>query len=172
MKLIIVNGSCGVGKSTLAAALHDRLPLSFLLDIDSQTRFISHYKEHDLERREIVKWISFGIIEGCMKAHQSILIDKMTFDTATLDTYHEIGKRFGAEVHELILWAPKDVVLSRAHARGWVEDGLLTPEKCERFWEEIDKLKDQRPFASIIDVSKRTEGETAQYVEDLLQLPF
>lgn len=170
MKLIIINGPCGIGKSTIATSLHDRLPLSFLLDIDAQTRFISQYKQHDLERREMAKLISLGIIEGCLKAHQNIIIDKMTFDTSILDTYYEIGRRFSAEVYELILWAPKDVVMSRAHARGWKEGSLLTPEKCERFWEEIDKLKEQRPLATVIDVSEQTEQETAQYVESLLRL--
>jgi deoxyadenosine/deoxycytidine kinase len=45
MKLIILNGPCGVGKSTVAQKLHEVIPLSFLLDIDAQRRFISKHRE-------------------------------------------------------------------------------------------------------------------------------
>ena len=35
-------------------------------------------------------------------------------------------------------WASKDFVMQRAEDRGWREGGLLTPEKCEDFWEKMD----------------------------------
>ena len=162
MKLIIINGPCGIGKSTLAARLHDKMPLSFLLDVDTQARFISHYREFMEERHEMVHAVSLGIIEACLKINRSVIVDKMTFHPAVLDAYHEMGKQYKAEIHEVILWAPKDVVMARAQARGWKEGGLLTPEKCERFWGEIDQMKSQRAFAKIIDVSDLTEDEALE----------
>src|SRR3989338_4290855 len=86
MKLIIINGPCGIGKSTLAARLHDRMPLSFLLDVDAQARFISHYREFTEERREMVHAVSLGIIEACLKINRSVIVDKMIFHPEILDT--------------------------------------------------------------------------------------
>lgn len=33
-KLIIMNGPCGIGKSTAAKHLHESMPLSYLVEID------------------------------------------------------------------------------------------------------------------------------------------
>jgi adenylate kinase family enzyme len=45
MKLIILNGPPGIGKSTVAQKLQKELPLSFLLEIDALRRCISNYRE-------------------------------------------------------------------------------------------------------------------------------
>ena len=144
MKLIIINGPCGIGKSTTAAALHAELPLSFLLDIDAQARFITHYREHPTERWELVSALSLGIIEACFKVHRDIIVDKAIYDTGLLDQFRELARTYNADVHEYILWASKETVMARADARGWVEGGIFTPEKCEFFWEEINTLKNNR----------------------------
>lgn len=168
MQLIIINGPCGIGKSTAAAALHAELPLSFLLDIDAQARFINHYKEYPAERWELVTTISKGIIKNCLEIGRDVIIDKMIYDTDLLNAYRALGKQANASVYEFILWAPKEVVMARAHARGWAKGGLLTPEKCERFWEEIDHLKRRRPEATVIDVSELTEREILDELKNRL----
>src|SRR3989344_4880700 len=159
MKLIIINGPCGIGKSTVAKRLHDALALSFYLDGDAQSRYISHYKEHDIERREITRAVCAGIIEACFKVGHDVIVDKMMFDQSVLNAYYQIAQKYQADVSEFILWAPKDLIMSRAHARGFPVDNLLTPEKCERFWHEIDKLKGQRPLAQVIDVTNLGEND-------------
>lgn len=80
MKLIIINGPCGIGKSTLSARLHISMPLSFLLDIDEQRKFISHYKEKRQESGKMVYDISNAILKGCLENKYDIIIDKMTLD--------------------------------------------------------------------------------------------
>lgn len=87
MKLIIINGPCGVGKSTLSAKLHADMPLSFLLEIDAQRRFISHYREHEEEGRAMNSAISKAIIKSCLEDKHDIIIDKMTFGPSILNFY-------------------------------------------------------------------------------------
>lgn len=168
MKLIILNGPCGIGKSTVARQLHTDLPLSFLLDGDAQSRYISHYREYDSERREITRAVMMGIIESCLKIKRDVIVDKMTFDPHLLDEYHQLGKTYGADVFEFILWGGKEMVMSRAHARGWPKDNLLTPEKCERFWMEIDQLISHRPVAKIINVEGLDETNVLEMVRQQL----
>jgi predicted kinase len=159
MKLIIINGPCGVGKSTLSAKLHANIPLSFLLDIDAQRRFISHYREQKEESGKMMMAISKAIIIGCLGDNRDIIIDKILFDSVVLESYYEIAKKYGADIYEIILWAPKEVIMKRANERGWREGGLLTPEICELFWDKIDKLKENRPQAQIINVENITEED-------------
>lgn len=159
MKLIIINGPCGAGKSTLSAKLHASMPLSFLLDIDAQRGFISHYREQREMSGKMILVISMAIIKSCLEAKCDVIVDKMIFDPAICDSYHEIAKTYGADVYEIILWAPKEVIMKRANERGWRENGLLTPEKCELFWDRINELKENRPKARIVDVENITENE-------------
>ncbi len=169
MNMIIINGPCGVGKTTLAAGLHETMPLSFLFDIDAQMRFISHYREYQEERREITLALSQAIIDTILRLGRDIIIDKMIFDPGVIDSYYALAKKYGADVHEIILWAPKEVVMKRADDRGWRKDGLLTPEKCEMFWNNIDELKHQRTKAVIIDTQQQSEEETLKRVLELIK---
>jgi tRNA uridine 5-carbamoylmethylation protein Kti12 len=162
--LIIINGPSGVGKSTTAAILHERMPLSFLLDIDAQSRFISHYREYSEERWELSKAVSLAIVDAALSLSRSVIVDKMIYESSTLDQYRSVGERHSATITEIILWAPKDVVMERAHARGWRPGGLLTPEKCELLWEKINALKDQRPIATLLDVSHLKPTQTADII--------
>ncbi len=168
MKIIIINGPCGVGKSTIAAKLHESMPLSFLLNIDDQRRLFSHYKEKKEESKVASLKLAEAIIGSCLDMEIDIIVDKMLYDSQVLDSYYELAKQKGAQVVEIILWAPKEVVMERAGARGWKADGLLTPEKCEFFWHQIDEIKDKRPNAKIIDTSKNTPDDVHATITKLL----
>ncbi len=154
MKLIIINGPCGVGKTIVAEKVHDSMPLSFRVDVDAQARFMSHYREYREERWELTFAVTMAIMEACFKLGHDVIVEKMVYDPKTLDQYRALAKKFKAEIHEIILWADKDTVMKRAGDRGWRENSLLTPEKCERFWNQIDELKDKRKDATIIDTSE------------------
>jgi predicted kinase len=154
MKLIIINGPCGVGKSTVARKLHETLPLSFLLDIDAQRRFISRHIEMAPESLSLVNAVALGITEACLREGRDVIVEKKIENTQFLDDLIALGKKHGAETYEFILWAPKEVVMKRAADRGYRPGGSFTPEKCERFWHQIDDLKDRRPEAKVIDAGR------------------
>ena len=170
MKLIIINGPCGIGKSTVAGKLHAVMPLSFLLDIDAQRRNISEYRTHNKQSGERVKEVALSIVQTYMKQDGDVIVDKMIFDPAFLDALHDTATQYGGIVHEVLLWAPKDVVMKRAEDRGYTEDGLLTPEKCEMFWENIHTLKESRKHATIIDVTELNEEEVFDAVKRIVMI--
>jgi predicted kinase len=166
MNLVIINGPCGVGKSTAAKAVHEKLPLSFFLDIDAQMSNISHYREYKKERWSLAYAIAQSIVETCFMQGRTVVIDKMMPEKREmrLDAFIKTAKKYDAIIHEFILWAPKAVVMQRAHARGWREGGLLTPEKCEQYWEEINSMKSQRRNATVIDTATMDAHAVAQMV--------
>lgn len=169
MKLIIINGSCGIGKSTLARALHQSIPLSFLVNIDLIRRHVSGHKEYREESRHLSHLITLAILTVCFKEGRDVILDKMLHDPRLIDAYRAIADEYHADIHEFILWAPKEVVMERASDRGWKENGLLTPEKCELFWEKIDQLKDHRSQARVIDTTTLTEVELFQVIKEAIK---
>ena len=168
MTVVIVNGACGVGKSTIAARIHEYLELSFLLDIDSQRRFFSHYREKKEESAQASRVLALAILSSCLSAGYDVVIDKMIFDSKVIDAFYEIANKRNAKVIEIILWAPKEVAMQRAEKRGWRDGGLLTPEKVLTFWEKINELKKQRSCAIILDTSSNSEDETFSKIKSIL----
>ena len=168
MKLIIINGPSGVGKTTLARALHKQMPLCFLLDIDAQTRFISHFEDYREERWQMNLALSTASIEACMKIGRDVIVDKMLYDERILDAFRNIGEKYKAEVHELMIWAEKQEVIRRSDKRGYQKDGVFTPETCVTYWEKVTALKDRRPQAHIVDVTNISAEGVLAYVKDLV----
>lgn len=168
MRLIILNGPCGVGKSTFARKLHAKMPLSFLLDIDEQSKFISGYQEHPADRWEMTKLISQSVIDACLAGGRDVIVDKIIYDEDLLDSYRALAEHYGAEVVELILWGSKEEVLKRAKGRGWDEDNKLTRESCAWFWDEIEKIKEAREGAIIIETDGLSKKEVEEKIMDEL----
>ncbi len=170
MKLIIINGSCGSGKSTLAVKLHNYFPLSFLLDIDAQRRFISQYREKKDTSGHLSIVVAKAILNACLDTKHDVILDKIILDKNVLDDFCGIAKKFGADIHEIILWAPKEIIMQRVEDRGWRKGGLLTVKKCESFWHSIDKLKDERPNAIIVNNEKLNKEDLFINVLRLLKI--
>lgn len=166
--LIIINGPCGIGKSTAAKNLHESLPLSYLIDVDEIGRKISHYREFEEERREIREAVAFATVDAVLNLGRTAIVEKMIYSEDVLNTYRSIAEKYHIQVHEIILWAPKETVMQRAHERGWRKGGLLTPEKCELFWHKIDKVKDLRKHATTIDISDMNEREVLKAIQKLI----
>ncbi|MCH8049595.1 AAA family ATPase, partial [Patescibacteria group bacterium] len=143
MRLIIINGPCGAGKTKAAQVIHQSLFGSFLIDIDAQRRFISRYRARPQESWEFSMDITKSLIETALRRGRDVIIDKMLYDEEALDGFTKIAENHAAEIHEFILWAEKDIIMQRAEERGFKPGNLLTREKCEFFWNQINTLKDR-----------------------------
>ncbi|MBT4857305.1 AAA family ATPase [Candidatus Uhrbacteria bacterium] len=168
MKLIIINGPCGVGKSTLAEQIHADIPLSFLMDSYAQIRCISNYQNFGEERWEMTVAIANSLIDSMLGLGRDVVVDMMVYSSEVLDFFYEIAKRHGAEVHEILLTAPRDIVIGRAEKRGW-HGGLLSREKVGYIWDRLEGLKELRDKANLIDTNDREVSEIYTEVKDLIK---
>jgi predicted kinase len=160
MKLIILNGPSGVGKSTLAKRLHAELPLSLLIEIDTWRSFISGYREHRKESLELATRQALVAIEMHLCVGHDVIVDKAILDAdEILDEMRDLGERVGASVHEFMLIADKEVVLNRAELRGYLPGGLLTPERAAERWELAKSLSERRAVAQVVDTTNLTAEE-------------
>lgn len=171
MNLFVLNGPCGAGKSTSAAILHKRLPGSVLVEIDALRRMISAYHQSSKESWVFAIDIAKHIVMTALEDERDVIIDKMIYDVQTLDQLQQLGKQLGADVYEFIVWAEKQTVIDRANARGYKKEGLFTPEKCERFWHEIQKLKNIRKEAIIVNAETQTPEEVVESILQHVQRP-
>jgi predicted kinase len=168
MKLIIINGPCGIGKSTLAKNLHETMSLSYLIGVDDITRGLSGYRQHRPEARKVRERLTYATLETMFELGHDVILEKMNYQEEILDEYRNIAQKHGVKTFEIILWAPKEVVMKRAHERGWREGGLLTPEKCEQFWDQVDEVKDNRKDAVVLDVSEMDEKQVLNEVQKIM----
>jgi broad-specificity NMP kinase len=165
MRLIILNGAPGVGKSTVAEKLHAEMPLSFLLVIDAWWKQIADWRENRKESQRLVYTLASVAIDAYLGEGKDVIVDKAILnDTETLDTLVGIGQKHGAEIYEFVLAADKEIVLERATKRGFNTQGLLTPEEAEHLWELSQDLKETRPGATVIDTSSLTPEEVYEKV--------
>ncbi len=159
MKLIILNGPPGVGKSTISKLLHADMPNSVLLDIDEIRRSVPDYKERRAESLQISYQKAAETVGHHLKLGQDVIIDKAISQSETVDSLIEAGRAHGADVYEFLLFADKYTVQKRADERGYRPGSLLTRERVGEMWEKADALKKERLGSVLIDTSNMSVEE-------------
>lgn len=176
MKFIIINGPPGAGKSSLAEALHQALPpLSFLLKFDAQRRFVKDRHEYKLESEGLTYKVCKAIIETCLQEGKNVVFERAVKDPNMLDDFIKLGEKYKAEIFELILWADKETIIKRNTNRGLPSDGLpdskgVSLETVEKFWTLINKFKNQRSKAHIINVKENNLEQVIDKAKQLIAL--
>ncbi|HVW82354.1 MAG TPA: AAA family ATPase [Candidatus Paceibacterota bacterium] len=169
MKLILINGPAGIGKSAVSARLHAELPQSILIDVDELRRSIPEYRE----RRKESLLLSYEKAREAAAEHlqkgETVIVDKGISFSETLDSFIEIGRRLGAEVCEILLFAAKETLQKRADARGYKPGSLLTRERVGELWDQFDRLRQERPTAVFIDTTNLTAEETYEHVKRAIE---
>lgn len=168
MKFIILNGPCGVGKTTASVQLLQLMPLAYHARTESIRRNIGQLKKFPAEATELSYEAHFRVCELFLSKGHDIIYDRTIRDEARVEGLIELARKYDAEVFEFFLLAPKDVVLSRVHARGFDAQSLLTPEIAEKFWHEIEEFKIKRKNSICIQVGDKNPedvvGEIKKYI--------
>jgi predicted kinase len=165
MKLIILNGPSGVGKSTVASRLLSDIPNSVLVDIDELRRSIPNYRERREESSQLSYQKAKEGIEAGLKNGQTVIVDKTISRSDTLDSFIESGRKFSADVYEIFLFADKEAVQKRADARGYRPGSLLSRKRVGELWDQLELLRAQRSEALVIDTGTITLEGTYEQVK-------
>ena len=169
MKLIILNGPPGVGKSTVAKKLHDEMPMSLLIEGDEWRRQISHWKEHREASHDLVYAIKIAAADAAFKMGSTVIIDKAVFGSdSTLDALLESAKGNGAAAYEFILNANEETILARTDARGYKPGSTFTRERALELWQKGQDLIARRPNAIVVDTSTLSPEAVYQKVKEFI----
>ena len=92
-KIILINGACGIGKSTIAKLLHQEIEFSFLREKDEQRRKFSHYKDtlqHYKRSRELTIKLSEYMIKFCIDNDIDLIREGLIQDKETVKKLEKI----------------------------------------------------------------------------------
>jgi predicted kinase len=169
MKLIILNGPSGIGKSTIAQRLHREIPSSVLIEVDEVRRtLMPDYRERREESHRLAYEHTADAVEENLKSGHDVIIDKTILDAQIIDSFVAIGKTHNAEVYEFFLFADKATVQKRADERGYHPGGLLTSERVGELWEKADTLRKQRARAIVIDTTDSSTEDIFEKVREIV----
>ncbi len=119
--IIWINGSFGVGKTTIAENLKDRITNSKIYDPEKVGMFLYKTlpeKKDDFQDYELWRTINYEMLKELDK-HNEVIIVPMTI--TNLQYYKDIVGRLqrgGIKVLHFILTADKEKIISRLNARG------------------------------------------------------
>lgn len=159
-KIIILRGPAGVGKSTLAALLKERLGDKWAhLDIDKLKHVIS--KDSGDIRSRIAHDVGIYFIEQLLANNLNIIIEEI-FREEYYKKVLGLLKAHQAVIHKYFLAADVDTLMKRNNGRAKVKDAAT-----------IQKLhKEIRPFdgESIIDTATHSTAQAAELIMKDLEL--
>lgn len=162
MRLILLNGPWGVGKSTTAAGLHATLPRALHIELDAIRRAMSGYEDSREESFRFAVRLAKRIIEECIADERDVILDKMLFSGTIIDEIVWDARAKGAEVHEILLWAELPVVLARGEKRGYSAE--FSEEKARHAWHLLASLFAKRTTAKVIDTTHLSPSQVLEKV--------
>lgn len=166
MHFIMINGPCGVGKSRTAQSLHSYMPNSELIQTDGIRKHVpAAWFEGDAAlRMEYANVIGRGMAGAALSYGKDVIVEGLKYQEEWIDPWIELGNAACADVVEVCITAPKEVVIARAAIRGYMPHGRLTPEKVDIFYDKVIQFYEKRPQALIISNEYLTSTETAREI--------
>lgn len=144
--IVWINGSFGVGKTTVAEKLKEQLKNSFIYDPEEIGVFLSKImsdKKMDFQDYELWRTLNFEILKYLSKKYLFIIVP-MTITNKQY--YKEIVERLridGIVVRAFILDASREVIIERLNKRGnstkWAYEQV---DRCVKsFYKDFDGIK-------------------------------
>ena len=145
--IIWINGSFGVGKTTVAESLKEKIDKSIIYDPEKVGMFLSNTlptKENDFQDYKLWRTINYEMLKNIYTEYEVIIVP-MTI--TNLQYYDEIVGRLerdGINIKHFILIASKENIISRLNARGnSTEWAYMQVDRCDKAFKD-DYLKGQK----------------------------
>jgi len=168
--IIWINGSFGVGKTTIADNLKERIKKSIIYDPEKVGMFLYKTlpeKKDDFQDYELWRKINYEMLKELDKQNEVVIVP-MTI--TNLQYYNEIvGKlqKDGIKVLHFILTANKESIISRLNARGnSTEWAYRQVDRCVTTFQD-DCFNGQK-----IDTNNKSVDEICNYLMKLINIIY
>lgn len=176
-KLLLLNGPCGIGKSTLAQRYVDEHPMALNLDMDNIRAMLGQWRT-EKERSVAQKLkLAHSLAEIHLGDGYDVVIPNI-LQTAGLEQFDNIAAKCGAIVCEIALIAPRDEAIRRFIKRGQTDGnptgfrpgGVLETgggvAKLEQMYDDLGVTLTSRPNHKVIEpVDGDIDATYAQIIE-------
>lgn len=164
--IIWINGSFGVGKTTVAENLKEKIDKSTIYDPEKIGMFLSNTlqtKEDDFQDYKLWRTINYEMLKKLYTEFEMIIVP-MTI--TNLQYYDEIVGRLqrdGMYIKHFILIASKENIISRLNARGnSTEWAYMQVDRCDKAFKD-NYLRGQK-----IDTNNKSVGAVCNNLIELI----
>lgn len=170
MHLVMVNGPCGSGKSTTSKMLFEAIPGSMPIQTDAlrktvpEQMFMKDESPDAVARMWRANEIGREIAARALGNGSTVIVDSIKYQRHWVQPWEQLGREFGANVLDVCLIAPKEVIEQRAAERGYKPGGRLNPQKVSKLYDRVASFYKGRRNALIIN----NEDLQPQEVVDLI----
>lgn len=163
-KLIMLNGSLGIGKSTLASRFADEHPNTLNLDIDEIRRYISHWREETEQSATSSKQMALAMAKVHLGLGHDVVVPQIVRSLELFEAFEQVAKDTNADYYEILLFTEKDEAIRRfkelsyaqGYETGFRPGGLIDRGGCEEklatMYDEMIETSDKRPNTAKIEV--------------------
>lgn len=135
--IIWINGSFGVGKTTIAKELNKRIRESIIYDPEDIGIFLEKIlpKKEDFQDYELWRKFNYEILKYFNNNYKNVIVP-MTI--TNVQYYNEIVGRLrqdNIKVESFILIAPKNTLIERLNKRGSTEWAYKQIDRCTKIFE-------------------------------------
>lgn len=114
--LVLLNGTPGIGKSTLAQRLTDDRPLSLNVDIDEIRVRIGRWADHP-ESKRIARQLALGMIASHLATGHDVVVPQMVSNPGFVDELRTCATEAGAIFRHIALVADAEEAVARMRKR-------------------------------------------------------
>lgn len=168
MKLILLDGFAGIGKTTLAHKYIAVHPLTMAIEGDEIMNMIGKWREHEPEARVIKLKHVTALIDSHLQTGNDVILPYLVTDASHIAQFEKMAQGHGATFYEIYLSTNKDDATKRLLDRGrWGEAGskILTEDdipNIESLYELMESELQKRPSAVHVE-SKDGESEKTYF---------
>jgi predicted kinase len=159
VRLVLINGAPGSGKTTLAQALSQDQPMSLALDVDAIKHSLGRWAEDASASGLQARRLSLALAREHLSAGYDVVMGQYLARTPFLQDLESLSVSIDARFFEFVLELDAKALAERLAGRATtpsrtehlVNNQLVGPEDAERLVESMEALRESRPGATWVD---------------------